>query len=155
MYWRCLVGLVFLFCGSQVFGDKRAEQDLLKAAIQEMEEEESSITERESKRELAEKFRHQVKEAKSAKSPPKQKYDFGDVVVTVSEERELEEAPEAYLQKTDRATVLNIKKKSQRQTSSVKSREQSQREPSSKRTEEAKSIQAQEPSQREPSSSKQ
>ena len=131
MYWRGLMSLIFLFCSSWVFGDEQAEQDLLKAAIQETEVEESVITKKESKRELAEKSRRQATKAKSAKSPPKQQYDFGDVVVTVSEERELEEAPEVYLQKTDGATVLNVKKKLHRKTSSVKPQEQPQREPSS------------------------
>lgn len=147
MYWHYLVGLIFLFCSSQVFSTEEAEQDLLKAAIQETEVEESAITEKESRRELAEKSRRKIKGAKSAKSPSKQEYDFGDVVITVSDERELEEAPEVYLQKTDGAAVLNVKKTLHRKTSSVKSGESLRREPSS-----SSSIKIQKSPQREPSS---
>ena len=125
MYWGCLAGLIVLFSGSQVFGEETNEQDLLKAAIQETEAEETSIERKESKRELAEKSRRKEK----VKSSSEQKYDFGDVVVTVSEERELEEAPEIYLQQTGGdSTVLNIKKKPHRRTSSVKPQKQPQRE---------------------------
>ena len=126
------MSLIFLFCSSQVFGEERAEQDLLKAAIQETEVAEDAITKKESKRDLAEKSRHKTKRAKSTKSSSKQKYDFGDVVVTVSDERELEEAPEVYLQQTGNAsTVLNVTKKPHRKTSSIKPQKQPQREPSS------------------------
>ena len=131
MYGRSFVILAFLFCGLQSFGDEPAEPDLLHEALQEIAKSES---EKKAKRELAEKTRRQAKQAKPSTptlSSSRKNFDFGDVVVTISD-RELEETPKVYLQdEDDSSPVLNVKKKPQRRTSSVPAQEQPQREPSS------------------------
>ncbi|MCY4513435.1 MAG: hypothetical protein OXB86_07080 [Bdellovibrionales bacterium] len=123
--------LVFLFSSLQIVGDELVEPDLLEAALQEIEEDES---EKRHKRKLAEKDRRQIQEIEPSdtSSSAEQNFDFGDVVVTISE-RELEDVPHVYLQKPDnQSPSLTVKKPPKRQTSSIKPQEQTQREPSSK-----------------------
>ena len=132
--------LAFLICGSQVVGDESvkpdffkkttSEPDLLEAALKEMKENES---EKKNKRKLAKKDDHQTQQPESSdlSSSSRQNFDFGDVVVTISE-REMENVPHVYLKKTtDQAPSLTVKKSPNRKTSSVKSQKQTQRESSS------------------------
>ena len=132
MYWRFFIVLAVLFCGFQSFGDEPAEPDLLNEALQEIAKSESK---KKTERELAEKnHRRQARQTEPSTPTPsssRKNFDFGDVVVTISE-RELEETPEVYLQdEDDSSPVLNVKKKPRRRTSSIPSQEQPKREPSS------------------------
>ena len=133
--------LSFLIYGSQIVGVELikpkffeatiVEPDLLEAALEEMEEDES---EKKIKRKLAKKDKHRTQQTESSNpsSSSEQNFDFGDVVVTISE-REMEDIPSIYLEDTDsQASSLTVKKPSKRQTSSIRSQEKSKREPSSK-----------------------
>ena len=129
MYWRGAIILVLLLCGSQGLGDKPKE-DLLKTAIQETEDDESSINAEEEAEEAKTKQAKKLRPDHSESDQPlertvsssEQNFDLGDVIITISE-RELEETPGIYRRKTDSrdSTVLNVRKKPQRRTSSVRS----------------------------------
>lgn len=137
MYWRGFIVLSLLLCGSQGLGEEPPE-DLLNAAIQETEKDESSVTE--------EKEEGVAQTNPANKTPPyhsepnqslkrtvssseEQNFDLGDVILTVSE-REMEETPDVYKRKRNRrgSTVLNVRKKPERRTSSIRSQKKRQQE---------------------------